>query len=59
VRFDPGILRGGDAKGRSTASVLVSSTAGANMFTVTATTPDLSNYEVGTVDIDLTVTCPN
>jgi hypothetical protein len=59
VRFDPGTLRGGDAKGRSTASVLVSSTAGATTFTVTATTPDLSNYEVGTVDIDLTVTCPN
>jgi hypothetical protein len=59
VRFDPGILRGGDAKGRSTASVVVSPAAGATTFTVTATTPDLSNYEVGTVDIDLTVTCPN
>jgi len=59
VRFDPGILRGGDAKGRSTASVVVSPSAGATTFTVTATTPDVSNNEVGTVDIELTVTCPN
>ena len=59
VRFDPGILRGGDAKGRSTASVAVSAAPGATTFTVAATTPDLANYEVGTVDIDLTVTCPN
>jgi hypothetical protein len=59
VRFDPGILRGGDAKGRSTASVVVSPTAGATTFTVRATTPDISNNEVGTVDIHLTVTCPN
>ena len=59
VRFDPGILRGGDAKGRSTASVVVTSAVEATTFTVTATTPDISNDEVGTVDIDLTVTCPN
>jgi hypothetical protein len=59
VRFDPGILRGGDAKGRSTASVVISSRAAATTFTVTATTPDISNNEIGTVDIDLTVTCPN
>ena len=59
VRFDPGILRGGDAKGRSTASVAIGSAPGATTFTITATTPDLSNSEERTVDIDLTVTCPN
>jgi len=59
VRFDPGILRGGDAAGRSTASVAIASAPGATTFTITATTPDLSNSEESTVDIDLTVTCPN
>jgi hypothetical protein len=59
VRFDPGILRGGDAKGRSTASVAVGSALGATTFTITATTPDLSNAVETSVDIDLSVTCPN
>ena len=59
VRFDPAIMRGGDKKGRSTATIAVSSTADATTFTVKATTPDLTNYETSTVGIDLTVTCPN
>ena len=59
LRFDPGILRGGDAKGRSTATVAVSTTAGVTTFAITATTPNMDNNEVGTVDVDMTVTCPN
>jgi hypothetical protein len=59
VRFDPAILRGGDAKGRSKATIAVSTTADATTFTVKATTPDMTNNEASTVDIDLTVTCQN
>ena len=59
LRFDPGILRGGDAKGRSTATIAVSTTAGVTTFAITATTPNMDNNEVGTVDVDMTVTCPN
>ena len=59
LRFDPAILRGGDRRGRSTATIAVSTTADATTFTVRATTPDLTNNEASTVDIDLTVTCPN
>ena len=59
LRFDPGILRGGDAKGRSTATIAVSSTAEATTFSITATTPNMDNDEVDTVDVDMTVVCPN
>ena len=52
LRFDPGILRGGDAKGRSTATVAVSATAGVTTFAITATTPDMDDGEMGPVDVD-------
>ena len=53
------IMRGGDRKGRSTATIAVASTAEATTFKVTATTPDVAADDIGTVDVDLTVTCPN
>ena len=59
VRFDPTVIRGGDAPGRSTASVSIERIAGATRFTVIATTPDRSTGEDGSaVDVELTVTCP-
>ena len=60
VRFDPAIMRGGDMKGRSTATIAVSSTADATTFTIKAKTPDrTTGQDVDPVDIDLTVACPN
>jgi len=60
VRFDPSVIRGGDAPGRSTASVAIQHLAGAIQFTVTATTPDRSTGVDGSpVDVELTVTCPH
>jgi hypothetical protein len=60
VRFDPAIMRGGDMKGRSTATVAVSSMADATTFAITATTPDrTTGQDLDPVDIDLKVTCPN
>jgi hypothetical protein len=60
VRFDPAIMRGGDPPGRSTASVEVQSAASTTTFVIHATTPDRTTGEdVNSVDIDLTVTCPN
>jgi len=58
VRFDPAILRGGDAAGRSTASVVVTTDGDATTFEVTATTPDRSTGEDGPpMPVSLTVTC--
>jgi hypothetical protein len=60
LRFDPAILRGGDPKGRSTATIGVSSTPATTTFTIHATTPDRTGGSDGApVDVDLTVTCPN
>jgi hypothetical protein len=59
VRFDPSVMRGGDAPGRSTASVQIRQVGGATQFTVSATTPDRTTGEDGpAVDVELTVTCP-
>lgn len=59
-RFDPSDMRGGDPKGRSTATIAVASAATTTTFTVHATTPDRSTGEDGgPVDVALTLTCPN
>jgi hypothetical protein len=58
VRFDQALMRGGDAKGRSKATVAVSSTAAATTFTVKATTPNISSNETVSTDVELTATCP-
>jgi hypothetical protein len=59
-RFDPSNMRGGDPKGRSTATIAVAPGATTTTFTVHATTPDRSTGEDGApIDVGLTVTCPN
>jgi hypothetical protein len=57
-RFDPADLRGGDVKGRSTASVAVAEGSRTTTFTVTATTPDGTTDAGDPIDVQLTVTCP-
>jgi hypothetical protein len=58
VRFDPSVMRGGDAPGRSTASVEIRQVGGATQFKVSATTPDRTTGEDGpAVNVELTVTC--
>jgi hypothetical protein len=57
-RFDPADMRGGDVKGRSTASVAVADGPGTTTFTITATTPDGGVDAVEPIDVQLTVTCP-
>ena len=58
VRFDPAILRGGDAAGRSSASVDVTTDGDATTFEITATTPDRSTGEDGPpMPVSLTLTC--
>jgi hypothetical protein len=59
-RFDPSDMRGGDPKGRSTATIAVAPGPTTTTFTVHATTPDKSTGEDGEpVDVALTLTCPN
>ena len=56
VRFDPAILRGGDAAGRSQATVAISSLGAATTFVVDATTPDTQNGD-RPIHVSLTLTC--
>ena len=59
-RFDPADMRGGDTKGRSTASITVAPGPTSTTFTVTAVTPDRSDgTDRDPVHVDMTVTCPN
>jgi hypothetical protein len=58
VRFDPSVMRGGDAPGRSTASVDIQRVGGLTRFTISATTPDHTTGDDGpAVDVELSVTC--
>jgi hypothetical protein len=57
-RFDPEDMRGGDVKGRSTASVAVADGPGTTTFTITARTPDGGVDAADPIDVQLTVTCP-
>jgi len=57
-RFDPDDMRGGDVKGRSTASVAVADGPGVTTFTITATTPDGGVDAADPIDVELSVTCP-
>ena len=58
LKFDPSDLRGGDIKGRSTASVQVHTDTASTTFVVTAVTPDRVGGPDGAPDkIDLTVVC--
>ena len=56
VRFDPAILRGGDAAGRSQATVAISTVGTATTFVVDATTPDSYHGDVP-IHVSLTLTC--
>ena len=56
VRFDPAILRGGDAAGRSQATVSISTEGSATTFVVDATTPDSYHGDVP-IHVSLTLTC--
>lgn len=56
VRFDPAVLRGGDAPGRSQATVAISSLGAATTFVVDATTPDTGNGD-RPIHVSLTLTC--
>jgi hypothetical protein len=59
-RFDPSDMRGGDPKGRSTATIAVAPGPTTTTFIVHATTPDKSTGEdADPVDVALTLTCPN
>ena len=59
-RFDPSDMRGGDPKGRSTASIAIAPAAATTTFTVHATTPDRSTGQDGDpIEVALTVTCAN
>jgi hypothetical protein len=59
-RFDPADMRGGDTKGRSTASITVAPGPTSTTFTITAITPDRSDgTDRDPVHVDMTVTCPN
>ena len=59
-RFDPADMRGGDTKGRSTASITVAPGPTSTTFTITAVTPDRSDgTDRDPVHVDMTVTCPN
>ena len=55
VRFDPAILRGGDAAGRSQATVAISAEGEATTFVVTATTPN--GRDGAPIRVSLTLTC--
>lgn len=55
VRFDPAILRGGDAAGRSQATVAISTVGSATTFVVDATTPDTRTGRP--IHVALTITC--
>ena len=56
VRFDPAILRGGDAAGRSQATVAISTVGSETTFVVDATTPDSYHGDVP-IHVSLTLTC--
>jgi hypothetical protein len=56
VRFDPAILRGGDAAGRSQATVTITTVGSATTFLVDATTPDSHHGDVP-IHVSLTLTC--
>ena len=56
VRFDPAILRGGDAAGRSQATVAISTVGSATTFVVDATTPDTTHND-RPIHVSLTLTC--
>ena len=56
VRFDPAILRGGDAAGRSQATVAISTVGSETTFVVDATTPDTSHGDEP-IHVSLTLTC--
>jgi hypothetical protein len=58
LKFDPADMRGGDIRGRSTASVQVHADSAATTFVVTAVTPDRVGGPDGAPDkIDLMVVC--
>ena len=58
LKFDPSDLRGGDIKGRSTASVQVHADTVTTTFVVTAVTPDRVGGDDGQPDkVDLSVVC--
>jgi hypothetical protein len=58
ARFDPAVLRGGDAPGRSEATVAVTHDGPATTFIVHAITPDRSTGEDGSlVPISIELTC--
>lgn len=60
LKFDPSDMRGGDIKGRSTASVQVKADPTSATFGITATTPDRSSGDDGPPDqVDLTIVCAN
>jgi hypothetical protein len=55
VRFDPAVLRGGDAPGRSQATVTIRSDGPATTFEVIATTPD--DRHGSPIRVSMTLTC--
>jgi hypothetical protein len=58
LRFDPGLVRGGDPAGRSEASVDIQTGGDTTTFVVTATTPDRTTGVDGEpIEVTLTVVC--
>ena len=58
VRFDPAILRGGDAVGRSQATVTVTTDGDATTFLISAITPErITGQDGAPIRIEMTLTC--